>query len=115
MQVERIMLKLKQLTQELGVWIGLVAHLRKSSGTSFEEGGVAKLDDLKDSSTIKQLANGVYILSRDQQADDAITRNTTQVVVGKCRFTGRTGYADRLLFNDETGRMKKLKDDDVEF
>ena len=114
-QVERIMLRLKKLTQELGVWIGLVAHLRKSSGVSFEEGGIAKLDDLKDSSTIKQLSNGVYILGRDQQADDVLTQNTTQIVVGKCRFTGRTGYADRLYFDDDTGRMNKLNNDDVPY
>lgn len=116
-QIERVMLKLKKLTQELGIWIGLIAHLKKSTGggATFEEGAVANLDDLKGSSAIKQLSNGVYVLSRDQQAEDTLTRNTTQITVKKCRFTGRTGQADRLLFDDETGRMNVLKDDDVPF
>ena len=115
-QIERVMLRLKKLTQELGIYILLIAHLKKSSGgTTFEEGAIANLDDLKGSSTIKQLSNGVYVLSRDQQADDMITRNTTQITVKKCRFTGRTGLADRLLFSDETGRMVKQKDDDIQF
>lgn len=116
-QIERVMLKLKKLTQELGIWIGLIAHLKKSTGggTTFEEGAIANLDDLKGSSAIKQLSNGVYVLSRDQQAEDFITRNTTQITVKKCRKTGRTGNADRLLFDDETGRMNVLKDDDVPF
>ena len=115
-QIERVMLKLKKLTQELGIWIGLIAHLKKSAGgLTFEEGAIANLDDLKGSSAIKQLSNGVYVLSRDQQADDYITQNTTQVTVKKCRFTGRTGAADRLLFDDETGRMNVLPDDDVPF
>mgnify|MGYP000518713169 FL=1 len=105
-QIERVMLKLKKLTQELGIWIGLIAHLKKSTGgTTFEEGAIANLDDLKGSSAIKQLSNGVYVLSRDQQAEDYITKNTTQVTVKKCRFTGRTGDADRGLLDDETNRM----------
>ena len=115
-QIERIMLTLKKLTQELGIWIGLIAHLKKArEGRSFEEGEVANLDDLKGSSSIKQLSNGVYVLSRDQQADDLITRNTTQITVKKCRFTGRTGAADRLLFNDDTGRLTVLKANDLPF
>lgn len=115
-QIERVMLTLKKLTQELGCYIGLIAHLKKSGGgATFEEGAIANLDDLKGSSSIKQLSNGVYVMSRDQQAEDYLTRNTTQITVKKCRFTGRTGNADRLLFSDETGRMTKLKDDEVQF
>ncbi len=115
-QIERVMLTLKKLTQELGCYIGLIAHLKKSGGgLTFEEGAIANLDDLKGSSSIKQLSNGVYVMSRDQQADDYLTRNTTQITVKKCRFTGRTGNADRLKFSDETGRMTKLNDDEVLF
>jgi twinkle protein len=115
-QIERMMLTLKKLTQELNIWIGLIAHLKKSAGgATFEEGAIATLDDLKGSSAIKQLSNGVYVMSRDQQAEDLLTRNTTQITVKKCRFTGRTGLADRLVFSDETGRMTKLKDDDIPF
>lgn len=113
-QIERIMLRLKKLTQELGIWIGLIAHLKKSTGgATFEEGAVANLDDLKGSSAIKQLSNGVLVLSRDQMAEDTLTKNTTHIDVKKCRFTGRTGRADSLLFEDDTGRMIKLKDDDI--
>jgi len=113
-QIERVMLTLKKLTQELGIWIGLIAHLKKSGGgQTFEEGAVANLDDLKGSSAIKQLSNGVYVLSRDQQAEDYVTRNTTLITVKKCRFTGRTGTGDSLLFDDETGRMNVLKDGDI--
>ncbi len=115
-QIERIMLTLKKLTQELGIWIGLIAHLKKSGGgATFEEGAIATLDDLKGSSSIKQLSNGVYVLSRDQQAADSFTRNTTQVTCKKCRFTGRTGLADRLFFEDDTGRMVVLEPDNIPF
>jgi len=114
-QIERMMLTLKKLTQQLGVWIGLIAHLKKSQGSSFEEGGIANLDDLKGSSSIKQLANGAYVLARDQQAEDNYTRNCTEIYVKKCRFTGRTGHADTFHFDDDTGRMNVVQPDDLPF
>ena len=107
-RIDTIMTKLKNLTQELGIWIGLVVHLRKTSGgTSFEEGGVPTLDDLRGSGSIKQLSNSVYALSRNQQAVGDDERNTSQLHVLKCRFSGRTGAGDMLFFDDQTGRMIK--------
>lgn len=105
-RIDTLMSRLKRLTQELDIWIGLVVHLRKTSGgTSFEEGGIPTLDDLRGSGSIKQLSNGVYALSRNQQAENEEERNTSQLHVLKCRFTGRTGPADRLFFDHNTGRM----------
>lgn len=105
-RIDTIMTRLKNLTQELGIWIGLVVHLRKTGGgQSFEEGGVPTLDDLRGSGSIKQLSNSVYALSRNQQAEDFTERNTSQLHVLKCRFSGRTGHGDLLYFDDQTGRM----------
>lgn len=106
-RIDTIMTRLKKLTQELGIWIGLIIHLRKNigGGKSFEEGAVPTLDDLRGSGSLKQLSNNVYALSRDQQAKNDINRNTSQLHVLKCRLTGRTGDADYLYFDDKTGRM----------
>lgn len=105
-RIDSIMTRLKNLTQELNIWLGLVVHLRKvGGGTSFEEGGVPTLDDLRGSGSIKQLSNTVLALSRNQQHPDDDVRNTSTLHVLKCRFSGRTGQADQLFFNDETGRM----------
>ena len=105
--IDRIMHKLKQLTVELNVYVGLISHLKKATGgsRSFEEGAVPSLDDLRGSGGIKQLANGVYALSRNQQHDDPTARNTTSLHVLKCRYTGRTGPADHLFFDDHSGRL----------
>jgi twinkle protein len=47
-RIDTVMTKLKKLTQELGIWIGLIVHLRKvSGGKSFEEGAVPSVDDLR--------------------------------------------------------------------
>lgn len=111
-RIDTIMTKLKNLTQELGIWIGLVVHLRKvGQGKSFEEGAVPSLDDLRGSGSIKQLSNSVYALSRDQQCTNEREKNTSQVHVLKCRFSGRTGLADRLYFEDDTGRMVPAEED----
>lgn len=105
--IDTLMTRLKNLTQELGIWIGLVVHLRKtgSGSKSFETGEMPSLDDLRGSGSIKQLSNSVYALTRNQQEADPIKRNTSQLGVLKCRFTGDTGDADRLYFDGRTGRM----------
>lgn len=110
-RIDTIMTRLKRLTQELNIWIGLIVHLRKTGpgGKSFEDGTMPSLDDLRGSGAIKQLSNSVYATARDQQAEDPEIRNTSQINVLKCRFSGRTGKADKLKFVDETGRMVKVE------
>ena len=108
-KIDSIMHTLKSLTQELGIYIGLIVHLRKPSGNgkSFEEGGVPSLDDLRGSGGIKQLSNGVYAVSRDQQDTNPVAADTSLLTVLKCRFTGRTGNADYVLFDQQKGILKK--------
>lgn len=110
-QIDTIMSKLKNLTQELQIWIGLVVHLRKTStGTSFEEGAIPTTDDLRGSGSIKQLSNGVFAIARDQQHSNEYLRNTSSVHSLKCRFTGRTGAAGWLHFDGPSGRMIPVGD-----
>lgn len=106
-RIDSIMSVLKKLTQELNIWIGLIIHLRKTTvgGKSFEEGAVPTLDDLRGSGSPKQLANAVYALSRNQQADSEAEKDHSQVHVLKCRLTGRTGKADWMKYDDDSGRM----------
>lgn len=108
-KIDRIMHGLKDLTVELGIYIGLISHLRKPAGNvlSFEEGAVPTLDDLRGSGSIKQLSNGVFAISRNQQAENEVVRNTSTITTLKCRKTGRTGTSDFLTFVDETGRITK--------
>lgn len=103
-RIDAIMHNLKTLTAELGIYIGLISHLKKAAGgTSFEEGAVPSLDDLRGSGGIKQLSNSVYAMSRNQQAETESERNTVQLHVLKSRYTGDTGPADFIFFNRLTG------------
>ena len=104
--IDQLMTKLVRLANELGIWIGVISHLRKtSSGPSFEEGAVPTLDDLRGSGSLKQLAYQVIALARNQQAMDAVVRNTTLIVSLKNRFCGRTGHAGLAYYDEDTGRM----------
>lgn len=117
--IDNIMHNLKSLTQELGCYIGLVVHLNNNtSGKTFEEGAVPNLNNLRGSGGIKQLSDTVYAISRNQQADTELERNTALITVLKCRYTGHTGSADYIYYNSDTGcftegtDLKKIKDID---
>lgn len=111
-KIDSLMTKLKRLTQELNIWLGLAVHLRKATGggRSFEEGEVPTLDDLRGSAGIKQLANSVFGVSRDLTHPDGRVRNQSHLHVLKCRFTGSTGAADTLEFDPQTGRLHAVSD-----
>lgn len=110
-RIDTVMTKLAKLAKELEVVIFLVVHLRKEgSGRSFEQGSVPSLDDLRGSGSLKQLSWDVIALSRNQQHFDPYCRNVTKLTVLKCRFTGRTGPAGFLKFDEETGRMVEVEE-----
>lgn len=114
-RIDSIMTKLKNLTQELRIWICLVVHLRKREvgGKSFENGITPTLDDLRGSSSIKQLSNTVISLTRDQQAETIKKRNTVRFTVLKCRYSGDTGEADQLYYDTDTGWFTPLPGNNV--
>ena len=106
-RIDSVMTKLAKIAKTLDIVIFLVVHLRKAQqGKSFEEGHVPTSDDLRGSGSIKQLSWDVIALSRNQQEPDPIKRNTTGLHVLKCRFSGKTGEAGHVFYDEATGRMK---------
>jgi len=104
--IDVLMTKLKRLTEELKIHISLVTHLNTpNGGKSFEEGGVPNLNNLRGSRSIGQLSHGVYALSRNQQDPDPIRRNISMLTILKCRFSGKTGNADIVMYDPDTGRL----------
>lgn len=106
-RIDVLMTKLAKFVKSYGVTLFLVVHLRKNGTDSipFELGSVPTLDDLRGSASLKQLSWDVFGLARNQQHTNDYCANTTESTVLKCRFTGRTGTADYLHFNETTGRM----------
>ena len=62
---------------------------------------------------VEQLANIVVKLHREKLSEDSWRRNVTKVVVEKNRFCGRTGPAAYLHFNEYTGRLEPLIEDQI--
>lgn len=110
--IDSFMSELLKLCKRHSVWFGVVSHLRKTSGDrkSFENGAIPTDDDLKGSGSIKQIAFDIIALCRNKMAKDPIVRNTTKLYVLKSRYTGRTGFAGKFLYDNDTGRLIESKD-----
>lgn len=108
--IDVLMTKLRSLSQRTGVRILVISHLRKvgNGNQSFEQGGQISLDDLRGSGSLKQLADCVIARERDQQAESEDERDIALIRVLKCRYTGRTGPADKVRYNRNTGRVKPV-------
>jgi twinkle protein len=98
------------------VWIGLVSHLRKTpaGGKSFEQGRLPSLDDIKGSGSIKQISFDIIAFARDMETDDSLIRNTIDMSVLKCRYTGLTGPTDGARYDFKTGRLRHYTEGDFE-
>jgi len=102
--IDQTMTKLRSLTQELGIGMLVVSHLRRPEGRGHEEGAATSLAQLRGSAAIGQLSDIVVGLERDQQSEDE--RDITAVRVLKNRYTGETGLAGHLLYDQRTGRLR---------
>jgi len=111
--IDVCMTRLRTLVEETGIGMLLVSHLRRPEGNKgFEDGLQVSLNSLRGSHSIGQLSDIVIGLERDQQGED---RNTTKVRVVKNRFTGETGEACSLTYDQDTGRLKEHAFDEVPF
>ena len=109
MAIDSIMTKLRTIVQETGIGLFLVSHLKRpEKGKGHEEGAKVSLAELRGSAAIAQLSDIVIGLERNQQSDDPLLRNTTTVRILKNRFTGITGAATWLRFDEYTGRMHEV-------
>lgn len=109
--IDVLMTNLMSLIQETGVGIGVICHLKKTEDKKepFEEGGRISLDDLRGSGTLKQIPNTIIAGERNQQEENEKAKNLVRLRVLKCRFTGKTGIAGHLWFNEETGRLEAVE------
>jgi twinkle protein len=101
--IDNTMTKLRSLVEELKVGMIIVSHLRRPEGRGHEEGASTSLSQLRGSAGIAQLSDMVLGLERNQQ--DEAQRNRTIVRILKNRFTGETGIASYLEYDNERGRL----------
>ena len=112
--LDEICTKLRTLTQDTGIVLFMVSHLKRPEGKAHEEGAVTSVSQLRGSASIAQLSDFVIGLERNGQADDPIERNTTRMRVLKNRFSGITGPAGSLLYDNVTGRLSEYEPEEEE-
>lgn len=88
-----------------------VNHVRGSS--TAQEKGQDKVrflteDDIMGSTSIPKSADCNILLSRNKYAEDLMVRNTTQVWLPKCRWTGNTGRAGDWFYHNDTHKLYDL-------
>ncbi len=105
--LDEIMTKLRTLTQDTGIVLFAVSHLKRPDGKGHEEGAATSVAQLRGSASIAQLSDFVIGLERNGQAENVTERNTTHIRVLKNRFSGITGPAGHLLYDMETGRLSE--------
>jgi twinkle protein len=110
--IDEIMTKLRMLTQETGISLFLVSHLKRPDGKGFEDGAQVSISALRGSGSIAQLSDVVIGLERSSQHPDPLERNTTTVRVLKNRYSGQVGPAGRLLYDLNYGRMCQRLDEE---
>lgn len=108
--LNKLIKNLHDLCVELGIVIIAACHLRKSpnANKTHEEGGRVTLDDLKDSSSIKQLSDVIIGLERNGQDEDQEKANTTLLRVLKNRDFGLKGPATALYYDKITTRLTEV-------
>jgi twinkle protein len=113
--LNKLVADLKKIAVELGIIIVTACHLRKSQNAAkqSEEGGRVTLDDLKQSSSVKQLSDIVIGLERNGQSDDPSEANTTKIRVLKDRDFGSKGVAAAVVYDKDTTRLTEISLEDI--
>jgi twinkle protein len=104
--IDILMTKLRSLVEETQVGLLLVSHLKRPEGRGFEEGREITLGHLRGSAGLGQLSDMVIGIERNQQDED--TKNQSTVRILKNRFSGETGIACYLEFDNQTSRLTEL-------
>lgn len=111
--IDNAMTMLRTLTEETGIGLIVVSHLKRPEGKGHEEGAQVSLAQLRGSAAIAQLSDIVIGLERNQQADGQ-ERDLTHLRVLKNRFSGDTGPACYLHYSHETGRLSEVSPEFLE-
>ena len=104
--IDILMTRLSSFTQETGCGVIAIVHLKRTQGTSFNEGGQISLSDFRGSAALEQLSHNAVALERDQQEEEAGKKDVSLARVLKCRITGDTGEADSIRYDRKTGRLE---------
>ena len=115
--IDKVMSDLLKITKKHNIWLGVISHLRKvqGGGTTFEQGKLPSMDDIKGSGSIKQISFDIIGFARDMANEDEQIRNTINFIVLKSRFTGKTGPAGQAKYDHNTTRLSYCNGNAIDF
>lgn len=97
-----LMTKLAAFSEESGVSVIAVVHLKRPDKGSYNEGKRVSLTALRGSAAIEQLAHNVWAIEGDQSGNNPDQR---VLRILKSREWGEIGEADLLTYQKDTGRL----------
>lgn len=104
---------LKNLISE-GISVLNICHITKGKTQTDSNGNriLRQLteDDFAGVSNIVKSGGCNILINRDKLAEDDIERNTTIVEVPKCRWTGRSGFAGKWYYDNDTHTIYDYED-----
>jgi twinkle protein len=101
--IDVLMTKLRALTEQLGIGVIIVSHLKRPEGNKDHTDGLkTSLGQLRGSASIGQLSDIVIGVERNASGE---TSSETIVRILKNRFAGITGMACKLKYSNEQGRL----------
>jgi twinkle protein len=115
--IDKVMSDLLKLTKKHNIWLGVISHLRKvqGGGSTFEQGKLPSMDDIKGSGSIKQISFDIIGFARDMANENEDVRNTINFIVLKSRFTGKTGPAGHAKYDHDTTRLTYHNPQEIDF
>lgn len=99
-QLDEISTKLKTLTIEQDIAVFCVIHTNRAG-------------QARGSAGPEKVANIHMSLERDKKDPDEWRRNVMKITIEKNRFCGRTGPCVWAMYDQETGRLKELSEEDA--
>lgn len=108
--LDLLMTRLRTVIQATGKSVIAISHLKRppGDGADFNNGKQVNLSDLRGSAAIEQISDYVVALERDQFSETCSDQIRLKVL--KCRRGGRIGYADKLSYSHDTGRLSVIPD-----
>lgn len=103
--IDVLMTKLRTLIEITGKSVIAVSHLKRPPGDSrdYNNGAKVHLSALRGSASLEQLSDYVIALERNQFSEEE--GNQLKLKVLKSRRGGKVGYADKLKYSFDTGRL----------
>lgn len=98
--LDHVAYKFSQAVKQLGINLQVTHHLNRGDGKAFEEGGSISLKNIRGSAGIANFSMGVFGYERNQQGKRP---DLARIRGLKHRFSGWTGIADTLKWDDNKG------------